>query len=577
VAVQSLGERIAELLVAEGVDKLFSLPEVTFGKLHDALDRRGVPLIAPHHEAAAAYMAEAYSQLTGQIGVVGGSVGPGTINLYSAIANSHSENLPILYLGSERTLRARSSPRSSQFQCPPNSEVLKPITKYATVVEEAQQIDDVFQEAFRQLRTGTPGPVYIGLPFDMLLEEHEFGPLTPPRRYRPATFVSTVADSDIEQAAATLAAARLPLLIVGAGARNSRAQRAFNELVETLGCPVIQTFGARGMLPDNHPQLFDLSIEPGASLCRQADAILVIGSAIGERLGFGGHAYSADQQGFPNYFGAPGSQTWLQLDRDPAVVGRNRPVDHALIGDIPLTLPRLTAALRGRRAATPELPVWQQQRADYYRELHASTADTRPIHPGRAIDELQKSLPDDAVVVRDGGAFSVWEMNLLHHPISEHISAGKQGMLGTGVSYGIGAALATARDGRRVCVITGDGAFGFFAMELETAVRYQLPIVIVIGYDAGWSLEVPYYMHVCGRTFEVDHNFMRLDELARTVGAHGEFCETTDQIAPAVARAFAAGKPAVVQIVIDRQVNAYEMPNNHLWTRWHADKSVYQS
>lgn len=574
---QSLGERIADLLVAEGVDKLFSLPEVTFGKLHDALDRRGVPLIAPHHEAAAAYMAEAYSMLTGQIGVVGGSVGPGTINLYSAVANSHSENLPILYLGSERTLRARSSPRSALFQNPPNSEVLKPITKYATVLEEAQQVDDVFQEAFRQLRTGTPGPVYIGLPFDMLLEEHEFGPLQPPRRYRPATFANTVADSDLEAAAATLAKAQQPLLILGAGARNARARQTCLELVEALGCPVIQTFGARGLLPDNHPQLFDLGIEPGATLCREADVILAVGSSIGERLAFGGHAYSSDQQGFPNYFGKPGSQTWIQLDRDAATIGRNRPVDQALVGDIALVLPRLVDALRGRRQPQAQLPQWQRERGEYYRALHEATPATVPVHPGRAIVELQRALPDETIVVRDGGAFSVWEMNLLHHPISEHISAGKQGMLGTGVSYGIGAALAAQRDGRRVCVITGDGAFGFFAMELETAVRYKLPVVIVVGYDAGWSLEVPYYMHVCGRTFEVDHEFMRLDELARTVGAHGEFCETTEQIAPAVARAFASGKPAVVQVVIDRQANAFDMPNAHLWTRWHADKSVYQS
>src|ERR1700730_9267968 len=185
----TLGERIADLLVAEGSDIFFSLPEVTFGKLHQALDRQGVPLVAPHHEASAAYIAEAYAQMTGQIGVCGGSVGPGAMNLYTAIANSWEENLPILYLGSERTLMARNSPRRSRFQAPPNIDVVKPITKYAAIVEDPLQADDIFHEGFRHLRSGTPGPVYIGLPFDLLLEHREFGPVIRPEHYRPATLV----------------------------------------------------------------------------------------------------------------------------------------------------------------------------------------------------------------------------------------------------------------------------------------------------------------------------------------------------------------------------------------------------
>ena len=239
----SLGERIAALLIAEGVDKFFSLPEVTFGKLHQALHDQGVPLIAPHHEAVAAYIAEAYAQMTGQIGVCGGSVGPGSMNLYTAVANSWEENLPVLYLGSERTLMARNSPRKSLFQAPPNIDVVKPITKYAAIVEDPLQADDIFHEAFRHLRSGTPGPVYIGLPFDLLLEEREFGPVMRPEQYRPATLVNTVAESEIEKAVEMLAAARRPLVVGGSGIRGARAQRQFAELVEAVGCPVILSIG----------------------------------------------------------------------------------------------------------------------------------------------------------------------------------------------------------------------------------------------------------------------------------------------------------------------------------------------
>lgn len=576
---QSLGERVADLLIAEGVQRFFSLPEVTFAKVHDALDRAGVKLIAPHHEAVAGYMAEAYAQLTGTIGVVGGSVGPGTMNLYTAVAHSHEEHLPVLYLGAERTLMARNSPRGSRFQAPPNLEVLRPVTKYAAIVEDPLEVDAIFHEAFRQLHSGTPGPVYIGLPFDLLLEERDFGPLLPPRSYRPASFVNTVGEAALDQALALLAGAERPLIIGGAGIRLARAQAAFRAFVEAAGCPVILSVSGRGVLPDTHPQLFDFGCGPGARITREADVIFVVGSSIGEKLGFGGHAYSRAQRNFPNHFAPEGNQTWIQLDRDPLVLGRNRPIELGLPGDMRLVLPRLTERLRGHGALANAAAVaaLREQRTAYHEAFRAAygQCDDVPVHPGRMMLEIQKTLPQDVVWVRDGGAISIWQMHLLHHPISEHLMAMKQGMLGTGLPYANGAALAVAGSGRRVCLVTGDGSLGFYAMELETAVRYGLPVVIVVAYDGGWSLEVPYYLHVCGRTFEVDHEFVRLDELARTVGAHGEFCERAGEIAPALERAFASGRPALVQVVIDRAANAFEMPHPGIWTRWHADKVAY--
>ncbi len=574
----SLGERIADLLVAEGVDKFFSLPEVTFGKIHDALDKRGVPLIAPHHETAAGYMAEAYAQLTGQIGVAGGSVGPGTMNLYTAIANSWEEHVPVLYLGSERTSLARNSPRSGRFQAPPNIDVVRAITKYAVVLEDAGQVDEIFHEAFRQLRCGTPGPVYIGLPFDMLLEELEFGAILSPRKYRPASFADTVSESDLARAAQMLRDAKRPVIIGGSGIRVARAQKTFKALVEAAGCPVILTVGGRGVLHHDHPQVFEFECGPGQEITREADVVFVIGASISEKLLFGGNAYSTQQQGYPQPFGPVDSTCWIHLERDAMTIGRNHPVDLPLVGDMTPVLPRLTGLLRSEPLpASADLKRLRVERAAYYAGLHAKVTDGSPVHSGRLLIEVQKTLPDDVIMVRDGGAINVWQMHYLNHAASENLMALKQGMLGTGLPYANAAALVAREDGRRVCLISGDGAFGFYTMELETAVRYQLPIVIVVAYDAGWSLEVPYYMHVVGRTFEVDHTFVRLDDLARTLGAHGEFCDSPEQIVPAMERAFASGKPAVVQIVIDRQSNAYEMPNPQVWTTWHGDKKVYES
>jgi acetolactate synthase I/II/III large subunit len=407
---QTLGARVADLLVAEGVSKLFSLPEVTFGPVHDALAKRGVPLIAPHHEAVAGFMAEAYSAFTGQIGVVGGACGPGVMNYYMSIANSWTENLPILYLGSERTYIARRSPRHPRFQFLPTTEIVKPITKFATVLEDPMMVDDIFHEAFRQLRLGQPGPVYIGLPFDMLREERDFGPLVSPARYRPASFLDTVAEADVTAVAKLLVTARLPLIIGGAGVRNAHAEGAFREFAETLHCPVILTHGGRGVLPDTHSQVFDLGIEPGRSITRDADVVFVIGSSIGEKLAFGGNPYFYGQKGFPDDFGDLDQQKWIHLDCDARALGRNRPVDVALVGDMRMALPRLVNALRRHApiSAPRQMDEWRSRRRQWFVDLHASATDVSPVHSGRAVIEVQKALPKNVVVINGGGAFGLW-------------------------------------------------------------------------------------------------------------------------------------------------------------------------
>ena len=574
---QQLGRRIAHLLAAEGVEYMFSLPEVTFGVLHDELDKLGIPLIAARHEAAAAHMAEAHTLVTGKIGVTGGSVGPGVLNLYPVVAHSWVENLPVLYLGSERTLIGRSSPRHSQFQYAPNAEVLKPITKWSTVLEDGRMVDDIFKAAFRHMTSGTPGPVYIGLPFDMLLEEHDYQDMPSPASYRTLSNLSSADATAVEAAAKMLAEADNPIVIAGQGVKLSQSRDVLEQLIQKLGCPVIQTFGGRGILSDKHPNLFDFAAGPGLEVTRKADVILAVGTSIGERIFFGGHPYFNGQSCGQEYFGGS-DQKWIHMDRDPMAIGRNRPVDLGLVGDMAATLPRLIEQLGdytppNERAA--QLNKLRQARSEYYDDLYSVVRDCDTVHPGQMILEVQKSLPDDVMMIKDGGAISIWQMNFLQHEISEFLSGGKMGQLGTGVPFANAAALTALKRNQRVCLMTGDGAFGFYAMEIETAVRLNLPILVVVGYDQGWSLEVPYYEYVVGRTFAVDHSPTRLDELARSLGAHGELCQSTEEIGPAIERSLASGKPAVVQVAINRRINAFEMPNDHIWTAWHADKEIY--
>lgn len=567
----TIGSRIADLIMNEGVRHMFTLPEVTFGDIHNRLVEKGGQIIAGHHETACAYMAESHTQMTGNIAVTGGNCGPGAANLLPAIVHSSEECLPVLYLGSERGIVARSSVRQPQFQCPNLVDMVKPATKMAAILERPEQVDELFYEAFRQLKIGRPGPVYIGLPFDMLREEYEFDPLLPPSIYRSAMYVPPQAD--IERVADMLVEAELPVLIPGAGVRNSQSHKLVQKLAELLKCPVVRSYGARGTFPDTHDQVLDFGFGPGLEATQNADLLLVVGSSISEKMMFGDNLYTQEQQGFGPYFGD--KQKWVQIEKDPYAAGRNRPVDVSLVGDLLDIVPMLIAALEARkpRQVVHQLSKWQEQRERIIDEFAEKAVDMQPVHPGRLLLEAQKALPDETVIVSDGGSIALWQQRYLHSNHSNFLASLKMGMLGTGLPYAIGAQLAT-KD-KRVVLFTGDGAFGFYPMEFETAVRYNLPVVVVVAYDQGWALEVPYYQHCFGRTFEVDTEFVRMDRLAIEMGGHGEYCERTEDIQPAMERALASGKPALVQIFMDRRTSAYEAPHADLIYKWHGDKVAY--
>jgi thiamine pyrophosphate-dependent acetolactate synthase large subunit-like protein len=205
--------------------------------------------------------------------------------------------------------------------------------------------------------------------------------------------------------------------------------------------------------------------------------------------------------------------------------------------------------------------------------LTETAPDTAPIHPGRAMLEIREALPDDAVIVRDGGCTSLWELAYFELRSNDYLWTSKFGHLGTGLPYAIGAQLCVGPE-RRVCLITGDSAFGFHVMELETAVRHRLPIVTVVNYDQGWGMELDAY-DARGGFDELRHAFVRLDDLARSMGAHGELCEKTEQIGPAIERALASGSPAVVQIVTDMEVNARQAPNWQEFASWYGFEGAY--
>jgi len=555
-------QRIVDLLEAEGIRTVFGIPDPVIQHILRHASDRGFDVVAPHHEAAGAFMADAMSRMTGRPAVICGNMGPGVANLLPAAVCAAKEKIPVIFLAGQRARRYDSRVRRSQFQYTHQADLFEPIVKYVGVIEFPEQVDEVMHEAFRIAQSGTPGPVYVELPEDHSLATVPFGPVRPPERYR---VVHQRAPSEaVHAAVAVIDAARCPIMLVGTGVHTSRTQPQVQRLARLLGCPVLPTWGGRGVLAESDDQVLIYASNQASAAIAAADVVLAVGTSIGETVQYGQGRHWA--QGNT-------ARQWICIERDPTNVGVNRPIDIALIGDLRDVVAQLIEALENAppRKAIAALAGWRAALVAERHALFAAAPDTRPIHPGRMMLEVTRSLPEDAVFVRDGGCTALWDLSYHELRCPDYLWTSKFGHLGTGLPYAIGAQLAVGRE-RRVCLVTGDSAFQFHLSELETAVRKNLPIVCVVNYDAAWGMEHMPAFAAFGenRDVEVRWGSARFDRIAEAYGGHGEFVESTADIAPAMQRALESGRTAVVQIVVDPRANVFEAPNWEEFSTWYG-------
>jgi len=561
-----LSERILQLLEVEGVKTLFGIPDPSFFRMFATAEQRGWRVIAPHHEEAGAFMAEGMWRMTGKPGVIVGNQGPGVANLVPAAINAAKENAPIIFIGGQRKQVAAQRVRRGRIQYTPQWRYFQEAVKYLGIVEYPEQIDEIVHEALRRALSGRPGPVYLEVPMNAMNAEVELPPPPAPETYR-LVHQGASAES-MEKAVALIRAARLPILLVGQGAFTARAHDSVGALARTLECPILHTYPVSSFPEGVEDRTFPFGFTPASiDAVSQSDLVIAIGTEIGEPVqsGVGGHWKNGNAD-----------RKWIYIESDLYAFGVNRRIDVPLLGDLRDVVPQLVAALKdSQRARPPQLDTWIKMHADW-RAQFVATAPTRsaPIHPARFMIEATRAIPKDAVFVRDGGAISVFTWTCAQVTPKDSVWNQNFGHLGTGLPYAIGAQLAVGT-GRRVVLISGDSAFLFHLSELETAVRKKLPILCIIGCDYAWGLEVRGYRATLGpQSPETEAhwgNELRLDTIAAGFGAHGEYVEHAEDIGPAIARALASNKPAVVQVVIDPVANAADVPGHEEYKHWYTD------
>jgi len=553
MAVISGAEALVRCLIEEGVRYVFGVPGDQCNPITDAIYRLGesnsIRFVTTRHEQAAAHVADAWARTTGEPGVCLGTVGPGVADLVPGVYAAFADSVPLVVLGAQNQTW-RCYPEHGSMQALDQVPLMAPITKWQALVNDVRRMTHLVQMAFRQATSGCPAPVYLDLPSNVLCDKVNTDqyPILPPRNYRPET--PPPADpSLIEQAAEMLANSSYPLVHVGSGVLRSGAWSEAVRLAEHLSAPVTTTLGARGIIPEDH----HLCLIPSAfgALHAQAEANVVL--LVGSRLG------DTDFWGRPPIWGDFARQKFIQIDIEPRNIALNRPVDLALLGDARATLRMLNEQVQQRTGPKPENPRLSDARREQTRWLEGwnegASSGNVPVHPLRLMREIREFFPRDAIMAQDGGNTSVWSFyqNRIYEPRS-FLWAADSGHLGAGVPYAIGAKL--AQPDRTVVCVTGDGSFGFNALEMETARRENAPIIVVIANDRAWGMikggqKLVYKQRYCG----VDFSDARYDKLAESLGCYGERVTEPDQIKPALQRAMASGLPAVLDVIVDSEVH----------------------
>jgi acetolactate synthase-1/2/3 large subunit len=531
-------EVLAQSLRSQGADTLFYLMGGPMLETEAACIKLGMRAIDTRHEQAAALAAHAWTRLMRRPGVAMGCSGPGAINLATGVANAFTDCAPLVAIGG-------ASPRvylgMEAFQEVDQLALMKPITKWAERIYDARRIPDVVETAFRQATSGRPGPVYIDMPGDVLGEAVDEDKIQYRGPWRPAP--RTLGDPGaVHEAVALLARAERPVIIAGSGVWWSDGAAALQTFVEATGIPFYTTPISRGLIAEDHELAF---LNARSKAFTEADVVLAVGTRFNWVIQFGR----------PPRFAA--DLKVIHVDINPTQLGHNRPVDVPIAGDARAVLEQLRAEAEGKITPKRFAPWTGKLRTlDAEKGAEQDKAMSReetPIHPLRLCKEVRDFLRRDAILVVDGQEILNFGRQAIPTYVPGHrLNSGAFGTMGVGLPFGVGAKV--AKPDAQVLVLHGDGSYGINAMEIDTAVRHKIPVVVVISNNGGWTADAPWTRPLPKPGRYLGHT--RYDRVAQELGAHGEFVEKPHDIRPALERAFASGKPAVVNVITDGKARA---------------------
>ena len=532
------GQLVARMLKGEGIRHVFTLSGLHVAPIYAGLVEEDIAVIDTRHEQGAAHAADAYARITRGLGVAVVTAGPGVTDALTGVANANAANSPLLLLGGAAPMFNQSRGSLQEME---QVDLFHRISKWSDRVPSPELLPLYLAKAFRVALSGRPGPVFLELAWDVLCNAADDATLQMPVRYR-TTARMPPDPKGVEEALALLASAERPACIAGSSVWWDGGWEALARFAERAQVPVYLNGAGRGCLPPDHPLFFQHTRKEALS---GADLVFVIGTPFDFRLNYGAE---------PTFSAA---SKIVQVDVDPVEIGRNRAVEVGLIADSASALAALADGARPakRPAYLGELRTSEKKKAE---ALDAwCRSDDVPIHHyrlAREMSEVANAGARDPVFVADGGNWVAMAAKVvsLQRP-GRWLDPGPLGCLGVGAPFAIAAKLLHPE--RQVWIIQGDGSFGLNGMDFDTALRFRLPMVCVVGNDAAWGqIRIP-QVDMFGEQKSPATLLAptRYDELVKALGGHGELVQEPRAIRPALERALDSGTVACVNVMLDPQ------------------------
>jgi len=534
------GKLAARALKQAGVECIFTLSGGHVMAIYDGCLDEGIKIIDVRHEQAAVHAADAWSRLNpGKIGCAVLTAGPGVTDGVTGVANAWRANSPILVIGGQGPF---NNLRRGSLQEMDHVAVMKPITKWADTCYDTKRIPDYIEMGIRHAVSGNPGPAFLEIPMDVLSAELEWDDVRfPTIRTEPPLLIPPQAD--VDAAIDLLAGAERPVMMVGTSVKWSNASGAVQQFIESTHIPTFVNGMGRGAVKPGTPELLNRVRKEAITQC---DVFVCAGVLLDFRLGYGATI--------------PADAKIIQLDVENELIGTNRSPDAAVVGNLATAFDALGDSAKARSGGL-DYSGWRDTLKAREDELEAAFAaqldsDEVPIDPLRLCREIRDYVADkDVILIGDGGDIVAQASKVL--PVPEEncwMDPGPLGTLGVGMPFALAAQL--AEPDKRVLIIYGDGAFGLNGFEYDTAVRFGLPIVGIVGNDAAWGQMARPQVAVYGedRLVATKLNYTRYDKIVEAMGGHGEHCERPEEIGPALERAFASGKPALINVVMRQDI-----------------------
>lgn len=527
------GHLVTEVLKQHGADVMYTLSGGHIFPIYDGAVKRDIRLVDVRHEQTATFAAEAHAKLTRNLGVACLTAGPGITNGVSAITTGYFNGSPLLVLGGRAPHNRWGTGSLQELDHVP---IVQSVCKLAETVADPAAVPEAMQRAIASATSAHRGPAFLDFPLDCL-----FVPTEAEISEKMNSQETRTPDGDVERAKELITGAQRPVIVAGTDVWLDRAEAALRDLAESHRIPVIPNGMGRGLLASDHELCFSRA---RSMALKQADVVIVVGTPLDFRLGFG----------------AFGDAKTIHIQDSADGIGRHADLAAAVYGDLSACL----AAIAGGEPSTRD--AWVQALTDEETSRRrADEADLRsadhPIHPARIYGVLKEKLDRDAIVIGDGGDFVSYAGRFVDvYTPGAWLDPGPYGCLGLGLGYSIAARV--VHPDKQVVLLAGDGAIGFCGMDLDTLVRHNLPVVIIVGNNGIWGLEKHPMQAIYGYDVAADLNQdTRYDQILQAFGGAGETVEKASELGDAFDRAQNSGVPYLLNVLTD-PANAYPRSSN---------------